>query len=124
MRQAILRVRQTGAVIRNQSPLLHHINDDPAVWIDLFFARDTGARDYFSVPLVRAWEIYREAYQRVSGLCRNVRGPSMSANPGKVQVLGVCEILGEKVLQLRFIEGRNPDWGHRPFFAKYDEQAA
>jgi len=137
VRQAILRVRQSGAEIRTQSPLLRHINDDPAVWIDLwnrqvdlgcipyymFLARDTGARDYFSVPLVRAWEIYREAYQRVSGLCRTVRGPSMSANPGKVQVLGVCEIMGEKILQLRFIQGRNPDWVHRPFFAKYDERA-
>ncbi len=137
VRQAIARIRTTGATIRTQSPLLRHINDDPALWTDLwnrqvdlgcipyymFLARDTGARDYFSVPLVRAWEIYREAYQQVSGLCRTVRGPSMSANPGKVQVLGVCEILGEKVLQLRFIQGRNPDWVHRPFFAKYDEQA-
>lgn len=48
---------------------------------------------------------------------------SISADPGKAQVLGVCQTLGEKVLQLRFIEGRNPDWVHRPFFAKYDEHA-
>ncbi len=137
VRQAILRVRQTGAVIRTQSPLLRHINDDPAVWIDLwnrqvdlgcipyymFIARDTGAQHYFSVPLVQAWEIFRAAYSRVSGLCRTVRGPSMSANPGKVQVLGVSEVMGEKVLQLRFIQGRNPDWVHRPFLAKYDENA-
>jgi KamA family protein len=137
VRQAIARIRQTGAVIRTQSPLLRHINDAPELWakmwtrqVDLgcvpyymFIARDTGAQHYFSVPLVRAWEIFREAYQRVGGLCRTVRGPSMSANPGKVQVLGVCEIRGEKVLQLRFIQGRNPDWVHRPFFARYDEQA-
>lgn len=137
VRQAILRVRQSGAVIRTQSPLLRHINDDPAVWIDLwnrqvdlgcipyymFIARDTGAQHYFSVPLVQAWEIFRAAYSRVSGLCRTVRGPSMSANPGKVQVLGVSEVMGEKVLQLRFIQGRNPDWVHRPFLAKYDENA-
>lgn len=137
VRQAIAQVRQTGAVIRTQSPLLRHINDDPALWVEMwntqvdlgcvpyymFIARDTGAQHYFSVPLVRAWEIFREAYQRVGGLCRTVRGPSMSANPGKMQVLGVCEVGGEKVLQLRFIQGRNPDWVHRPFFARYDEQA-
>lgn len=137
VRQAIAQIRQTGAVIRTQSPLLQHINDDPALWarmwneqVDLgcvpyymFLARDTGAQHYFNVPLVRAWEIFREAYQQVGGLCRTVRGPSMSANPGKVQVLGVSEIMGEKVLQLRFIQGRNPDWVHRPFFARYDEQA-
>lgn len=72
---------------------------------------------------MRAWEIFREAYQRVSGLGRTVRGPSMSANPGKVHVLGVCEIRGEKVIHMRFLQGRNPDWIHRPFFARYDEQA-
>lgn len=137
VRQAIAQVRQTGALIRTQSPLLRHINDDPELWREMwarqvrlgcvpyymFVARDTGAQHYFAVPLVRAWEIFREAYQRVSGLCRTVRGPSMSANPGKVQVLGISEVAGEKVMQLRFIQGRNPDWVHRPFFAKFDDQA-
>ena len=137
VRIAIERVQQTGAVIRTQSPLLQHINDDPAVWTRLwniqtdlgcipyymFVARNTGAQHYFAVPLVRAWEIFRNGYQNVSGLCRTVRGPSMSANPGKVQVLGVTEAAGEKVIELRFIQGRNPDWVHRPFFAQYDENA-
>jgi hypothetical protein len=27
------------------------------------------------------------------------------------------------VFSLRFIQGRNPDWVQRPFFAKYDENA-
>jgi KamA family protein len=137
IRAALQRVRATGAVIRTQSPLLRHINDDPALWADMwnrqvdlgcipyymFVARDTGAQHYFSVPLVRAWQIFREAYQQVSGLCRTVRGPSMSANPGKIQVLGVTEVKGEKLIELRFIQGRNPDWVHRPFFAQYDENA-
>ena len=137
VREAIAAVRQTGAVIRTQSPLLRHINDDPELWREMwgrqvllgcvpyymFVARDTGAQHYFAVPLVRAWEIFREAYQRVSGLCRTVRGPSMSANPGKVQVLGVGEVKGERVIELRFIQGRNSDWVQRPFFAQYDEQA-
>jgi KamA family protein len=137
VRQAIARVRETGAIIRTQSPLLAHINDDPVLWTEMwntqvdlgcipyymFVARDTGAQHYFAVPLVRAWEIFREAYQRVSGLCRTVRGPSMSANPGKIQVLGVSEAQGKQVIVLRFIQGRNPDWIHRPFFAEYDAQA-
>jgi len=87
----------------------------------MFVARDTGAQHYFGVPLVEAWQIFRQAYQQVSGLCRTVRGPSMSANPGKIQILGVTEVKGEKVIELRFIQGRNPDWVHRPFFAEYDE---
>jgi KamA family protein len=136
-RAAIRRVRATGAVIRAQGPLVAHINDDPDVWAKMwqmqvslgivpyymFVERDTGARAYFEVPLVRAWEIYREAMQRVSGLARTARGPSMSASPGKVEIQGVAEIAGEKVFVLRFIQGRNPDWVQRPFFAQYNDKA-
>ena len=135
--QAIARVRATGAQLRAQGPLLAGINDDPAVWARLwqsqvekgivpyymFVERDTGARHYFEVPLVRAWEIYRQAMQQVSGLARTARGPSMSATPGKVEIQGVTEINGEKVLALRFLQGRDPDWVQRPFFAAYDPEA-
>ena len=31
--------------------------------------------------------------------------------------------MGEKVFALRFLQGRNPEWVQRPFFAKYDENA-
>lgn len=49
----------------------------------MFVERDTGAQRYFEVPLAKAWKIYRQATQRVSGLARTARGPSMSAGPGK-----------------------------------------
>lgn len=138
LRDAVRRIRATGAEIRSQSPLLHHINDDPRVWAEMwrrqvamgivpyyfFAARNTGARRYFQVPLVRAWEIYREAIRSVSGLCRTARGPSMSADPGKVEIQGVAEMNGEKVFVLRFLQARNPDWVQRPFFAAFDETAA
>lgn len=136
-RTAIARIRATGAVIRGQGPLIRHINDDATVWARLwqtqvslgispyymFVERDTGARHHFEVPLVRAWEIYRDAMQQVSGLARTARGPSMSASPGKIEIQGVTEVAGERVFALRFIQGRNPDWVQRPFFARYDEQA-
>ena len=135
--QAIARVRSSGAEIRSQGPLLANINDDADTWARLwqtqvelgivpyymFVERDTGARRYFEVPLARAWEIYRGAMQRVSGLGRTARGPSMSAGPGKVEVQGITEIHGEKVFALRFIQGRNPDWVQRPFFARFDPKA-
>ncbi len=135
--EAIRRVRDAGVEIRSQGPLLAHINDRAEVWARLwreqvrlgiipyymFVERDTGARRYFEVPLQRAWTIYREAIQQVSGLARTARGPSMSAGPGKVEVQGVAEIHGERVFVLRFIQARNPDWVQRPFFAKYDESA-
>jgi KamA family protein len=136
-RRAIARLRETGAQIRCQGPLLAHINDDASDWARtwqtqvelgmvpyyLFVERDTGARHYFEVPLARAWEIYRGAMQQVSGLGRTARGPSMSAGPGKVEIQGVTEIAGERVFVLRFIQARNPDWVQRPFFARYDPQA-
>jgi len=134
---AIKKIIATGAQIRTQSPVMRNINADPAIWAEMwrkqvnlncipyymFVARDTGAQHYFKVPLVEAWDIFRKAYQQVSGVCRTVRGPSMSATPGKVQVLGVSEVNGKKIITLRFLQGRNPDWVAKPFFAEYDENA-
>lgn len=137
VQEAIRRIRNTGAQIRTQSPILKHINDKPEIWADMwrkqvnnncipyymFVARDTGAQDFFAVNLHNAWDIFRKAYQNVSGVCRTVRGPSMSTTPGKIQILGVSEINGKKVFVMRFLQGRNPDWVAKPFFAKYDEKA-
>jgi len=47
----------------------------------------------------------------------------MSASPGKVQILGVQEVAGEKIFVLRFLQARNPEWVHRPFFARFDPKA-
>lgn len=135
--EAIRRIRATGAQIRTQAPLIRHINDDARVWSRMwrnqvrlglipyymFVERDTGASRYFEVPLARAWTIYRDAMQQVSGLGRTARGPSMSAGPGKIEIQGVSEVAGEKVFVLRFIQARNPDWVQRPFFARFDPQA-
>jgi len=135
--EAIRRIRNTGAQIRTQSPLIKHINDDPEVWAKMwkdqvrlgcipyyfFVERNTGAHDHFAIPLSRAYDIFRKAYESVSGLSRTVRGPSMSALPGKVAIEGVTTVNGEKVFMLNLIQARNPDWVKRPFFAKYDENA-
>ncbi|MCG8014165.1 MAG: lysine 2,3-aminomutase, partial [Candidatus Thiodiazotropha weberae] len=80
-------------------------------------------RRYFEVPLYKAWKIYRQAMQKVSGLGRTARGPSMSADPGKVEIQGITEMNGQKVFVLRFIQARDPSWVQQPFFAKFDEQA-
>ncbi|HIE01332.1 MAG TPA: lysine 2,3-aminomutase [Thiotrichaceae bacterium] len=137
VREAIKRIRETGAQIRTQSPLLAHINDQPEIWAEMwktqtelgcipyymFITRDTGAQHYFGVPLIRAWEIFKKAYQNVTGLARTVRGPSMSTTPGKLQILGVGKIKDEKVFVMQFLQARNPQWVMQPFFAKYDEKA-
>jgi len=48
----------------------------------------------------------------------------MSATPGKVLVNGVTKVNNERVFVLTFIQGRDPDWVGRPFFAKYDAKAS
>ena len=137
VREAMAKIRMTGAQIRTQSPLLAHINDDADMWAEMwreqvrlgcipyymFAVRDTGAQHYFGVPLARAYDIFRRAYRQTSGLSRTVRGPSMSAAPGKGLVDGTPTISGKKVLSLRFLQGRNPEWVNRPFYAEYDENA-
>jgi len=137
VKNAISRIRSTGAQIRTQSPLLKHINDKPELWAEMwrkqvdlncipyymFIARDTGSKRYFELPLEKCWDIFRKAYRQVSGLCRTVRGPSMSCEPGKVQVLGVQKVQGEKIFVLRFLQGRKPEWVDIPFFAKYNPKA-
>ncbi len=135
--EAIKNILDSGAVIRTQSPVLKHINDSSEVWTDMlkkqvtlgcipyymFVARNTGAQHYFSIPLIDAWKIFRETYQSVSGICRTLRGPSMSCLPGKVQILGVADVKDEKVMVFRMIQGRDPNWAARPFFAKFDADA-
>jgi len=134
---AVRNIRQAGGVIRTQAPLIRSINDDADTWRTMwrtqvrmgmtpyymFIERDTGPQDYFAVPLARAYEIFRDAYQGVSGLCRTVRGPSMSATPGKVCVDGVATIAGIKVFVLRMIQAREPKLVGSPFFARFDPNA-
>jgi hypothetical protein len=89
----------------------------------MFVERDTGPQDYFAVPLARGYQVFSDAYRSVTGLCRTVRGPSMSATPGKVCVDGIAEVSGEKVFVLRMIQARDPGLVGKPFFARFDPHA-
>lgn len=134
---AIRAVQSTGAQIRCQAPIVQHVNDDADMWARMwrmqvrlglipyymFVERDTGARDYFGLPLVRAYDIFSRAYEMLPGAARTVRGPTMSASPGKVCVIGVEQVAGQKVFVLKFLQARAPHWCGRVFFAKYDERA-
>lgn len=137
VKKAVKRLISAGVQIRSQSPLLRHINANADIWAEswreqvklgiipyyMFIARDTGPRDYFAVTLNQAWHIFRNAYNQVSGICRTVKGPSMSCHPGKIQVVGVSEVRGQKVFVLNFLQGRDPGWVGKPFFAKYNTDA-
>ncbi len=134
---AVKRIQATGASIRAQAPLIRNVNDNADVWaamwqkqVDLgiipyymFVERDTGPKQYFEVPLYRAFDIFTRAVRQLSGLGRTVRGPSMSCTPGKVLIDGIAEIDQQRVFVLKFLQGRDPHWTNRVFFAQYDESA-
>ena len=135
--EAVRRIRGTGALIRTQAPLIRTINDEPHTWAGMwrtqvrmgmipyymFVERDTGPQDYFAVPLARGYQVFRDAYRNVSGLARTVRGPSMSATPGKVCVDGITELAGQQVFVLHMIQARDPGLVGKPFFARFDPDA-
>ena len=95
---------------------------------------------------MRCYEIFKAAYASVSGLSRSVRGPCMSAFPGKVRVLGVVSLRDmmdgaviesvhdsvgfdildpdKPLLVCDFIQARDPAWVRKPFFAEFDENAS
>ena len=134
---AVRRIQDTGAVIRSQSPIARHINDDPQAWSDMwrkqvhlgivpyymFVIRNTGARRYFELPLTESYRIFTESYRKVSGLGRTVRGPVMSTSPGKVLVQGMPTVGQHRVFSLSFLQARDPSWVGRTFFARYDPHA-
>lgn len=135
--KAAKRIVSSGATLRMQAPLIRHINENPQDWVELwttgvrlgaipyymFVERDTGPSSYFQLPLAQAYAIFQAAYKQVSGLARTVRGPSMSAFPGKVSIDGIANIAGEKVFVLQFLQARRPEWVRTPFFAKFDPTA-
>jgi L-lysine 2,3-aminomutase len=136
-KDAVRRVRATGASVYVQAPLIRGINDHADTWAELwrtaldlgaipyymFVERDTGPREYFEVPLADCWSIFRDAYSRVSGLGRTVRGPVMSATPGKVLVDGITDVAGTRAFVLQYLQARDPELVGRPFFARFDARA-
>ncbi|MGC0417247.1 KamA family radical SAM protein [Embleya sp. AB8] len=137
-RRALARIRSTGALVFCQAPLIAHVNDDAPTWAALwraesaagaipyymFVERDTGPHEYFKVPLTRAADIFRTAYQTLPGLARTVRGPVMSATPGKVVVDGDEHTAQGRFFRLRLLQAREPALVGRPFRAHYASDAA
>lgn len=93
---------RSGVIVTNQCPLIAGVNDDSDVLAELFSelsyvgcppyylfqCRPTIGNQPYAVPLVRGWEIFREALRHGSGLARRPRFV-MSHELGKVEVLGV-----------------------------------
>lgn len=139
VQEAIYNIRQTGAEIRTQAPLLRTINDSPDVWRDMwskqirlglipyymFIERETGPYEYFGVPLAKVYDIYNEAIRYSASFSKTVTGPVMSASKGKVQIMGILENPAEerKYFILQYVRHRDARHTFKPFLAHYNEEA-
>jgi L-lysine 2,3-aminomutase len=99
--EALRLMRSAGAVIVNQTPLIHGVNDDPAVLSELldtlsfigvapyyvFQCRPTLGNEIYSVPIEQGYGIVTLAQSRCSGLAKRCRFV-MSHDTGKVEVVG------------------------------------
>ncbi|MDA3943015.1 MAG: hypothetical protein PF694_05685 [Bacteroidetes bacterium] len=144
---AIRRLKNHGATIKSQSPVMHHISmfsdengkidvDRSAQnWIDLgnvlstlsvgfhsmYCARPTGEHHYFTVPLTIINQIFSKVYRSLPSISRPSRYITMTSSAGKVSMLGEVMVNGEKAFALKFNESRNMEWMDKVFLAKYDE---
>jgi len=94
-------LRDAGAIIVNQTPLLRGINSDPGVLTELFRklsfigvppyyvfqCRPTLGNRLFEMPLEEAYDIFERARAGCSGLAKRARFV-MSHATGKIEVVG------------------------------------
>lgn len=123
---------KSGVICVNQCPLIKGVNDDPDVlaemwqqlaWIGcppyyLFQGRPTAGNEPYEVPIVRGWNIFKEAMRRGSGLARRARY-CMSHASGKVEIMGV----DEKHIYLRYHRAKDPAKRGVMMMYKRDEEA-
>jgi KamA family protein len=137
VKQAIARIRSTGAVIRCQSPLARHINDSAGIlwelWREevrlglvpyyLFFDDSSNLNNYFKIPIEKALNLYKSSQMELSGLAKTLHGPVFNNIRGKILVQDVVEIKGRKAFCLKYLQSNHPEKINKLFFARFDEKA-
>ena len=103
-KDAIRLLRQTGAELANQTPIIKGVNDSEEVLGNLFRelsfqgvppyyifqCRPASGNSDYAVPIERGYEIFEQARTRVSGLGKRARFV-MSHMTGKIEVVGIDE---------------------------------
>lgn len=122
---AIQKILDAGIQIRTQSPILKGVNDTPHIWREMwnlqvklgcipyymFIPRETGAQRFFSLPINKAVDIFKDACRGVSGLVKTVRGPVMSTAEGKLEVMDYSPDKANYrnlVFTVRYLQHRDP----------------
>jgi len=100
----ISKLQEAGVVVIDQTPIIRGINDDPDILAELFRTltsagvlpyyiyqcRPTRGNKHYSVPVLRAYDIFSRAKALSYGLARTARFV-MSHSTGKIEVIGVSE---------------------------------
>jgi len=108
---------ESGAILCNQNPLLHGVNDTPEVLAELFKKlsfigvspyylfqnRPTVGNKPYAVPLTRAYCISQEARKNLSGTAKRATFV-MSHRLGKIEVVG----LDDSHIYMRYHRTPNP----------------
>lgn len=139
VQEAILNIRQTGAEIRTQAPVLNHINNSSEIWAEMwkkqvnlglipyymFIERETGPFEYFNIPLADIYRMYNRAIKLTGSLAKTVTAPVMSASKGKVQIMGIVEnpLDGKDYFMLQYIRHRDFNQTYKPFFRAFSPTA-
>jgi KamA family protein len=111
------RLRETGAVTVNQTPLIRGVNDNPNVLAELFnklsyigippyylfICRPTLGNKTYAIPIEEAFEIFEQARMKCSGLAKRSR-LVMSHSTGKIEIVGKTE----DNIYLRYHRAANP----------------
>jgi len=109
---------ESGAILCNQNPLLHGVNDSPEVLAELFKklsfigvppyylfqVRPAVGNKPYAVPLVHAYHIFQEARKNLSGTAKRAAFV-MSHRLGKIEIVG----LDDAHVYMRFHRAPNPD---------------
>lgn len=136
--KAIKRIQQTGTIIRTQSPLVNHVNNNENIWIVLwheqvklglipyymFLESSFSLTDYFKVPICQALSIFTGAQKKISGLCRTVRGPVYNHSDQKLLIDGTIELNGKKVFLLKVLHSLESNRIGAILITKYCENAS
>lgn len=139
VQEAIYNIRQAGAEIRTQAPILRHINDDSAAWAQMwkkqvslgmipyymFIERETGPYDYFQIPLAEVYQLYQKAIIESGSFAKTITGPVMSASKGKAHIMGILDnpANGNRYFMMQYVRHRDYTKTYQPFLMEYDEEA-
>ena len=129
--QSIDCLLRAGVICANQCPLARGINDSSLVLAELFQRlafcgcppyylfqmRPAAGNRPYQVPIVRGWQVFREALRRGSGLARRARYV-MSHASGKLEILG----LDDRFIYMRYHRAHlDLDRGRFLIFERHDE---